>query len=365
MARTPPQACARCSMVDGINQKSGGSNGYCFRKGGFGDWVGRGDRPRNSAEIRRRGNNQSRKSGRLRKSDLDDREVESNISKNQVGQAIAEHEEMISHCLHCDSHKLNRWGVTKQGIQRFKCKSCNKTFNALADSPLYRMKKSEKWIEYTKLMWEGVSLRKSAKALNITLRTSFRWRHIFIKAPASFEPSSLTGVIEADETFILANYNNDVVIEGRYKIGDLFVDGHFVSPSKVAVDVNKIVATTGYTGVTDKPILDLTNLTIPAPAQLVGNIYWLQSDTLATITADVALPDGDYMIMAERVVDGDRVVDDVRFKATVTSGALTMPVSFPVAGNYLISAKRLNEGLDRIGSPVHLGFDDVEFDIYV
>lgn len=129
-------------------------------------------------------------------------EVESNISKNQVGQAIADHEEMISHCLHCDSHKLNRWGVTKQGIQRFKCKSCNKTFNALADSPLYRMKKSEKWIEYTKLMWEGVSLRKSAKALNITLRTSFRWRHIFIKAPASFEPSSLTGVIEADETFL-------------------------------------------------------------------------------------------------------------------------------------------------------------------
>jgi len=34
------------------------------------------------AEIRRRGNNQSRKSGRLRKSDLDDREVESNISSS-------------------------------------------------------------------------------------------------------------------------------------------------------------------------------------------------------------------------------------------------------------------------------------------
>jgi hypothetical protein len=75
--------------------------------------------------------------------------------------------------------------MTRQGIQRFKCKSCNKTFNALADSPLYRMKKSEKWIEYTKLMWEGVSLRKSAKALDITLRTSFRWQHMFKPLPAS------------------------------------------------------------------------------------------------------------------------------------------------------------------------------------
>ena len=139
-------------------------------------------------------------------------QVELNISNNQVGQAIAEHEEMISHCLYCDAHKLNRWGMTKQGIQRFKCKACNKTFNALADSPLYRMKKAEKWIEYTKLMWEGVSLRKSANALNITLRTSFRWRHIFIKAPASFNPSELTGVIEADETFLPESFKGKRVI---------------------------------------------------------------------------------------------------------------------------------------------------------
>jgi len=122
-------------------------------------------------------------------------EVESNISNDQVGQAIADLEEMISHCPHCDSHELNRWGMTKQGIQRVKCKTCNKTFNALADSPLYHMKKAEKWIEYTKLMWEGVSLRKSAEALNITLRTSFRWQHMFINALASFNPSELTGVI--------------------------------------------------------------------------------------------------------------------------------------------------------------------------
>jgi transposase-like protein len=140
-------------------------------------------------------------------------QVELNISSNQVGQAIAEHEEMISHCLYCDSHKLNRWGMTKQGIQRFKCKACNKTFNALADSPLYRMKKAEKWVEYTKLMWGGVSLRKSANALNITLRTSFRWRHIFIKAPASFNPSELTGVIEADETFLPESFKGKRVIE--------------------------------------------------------------------------------------------------------------------------------------------------------
>ena len=140
-------------------------------------------------------------------------EVESNIAINQVGQAIADHEETISNCPHCNSHELSRWGMTKQGIQRFKCKLCCKTFNALADSPLYRMKKAEKWIEYTKLMWDGVSLRKSARALNITLRTSFRWRHIFIKAPASFHPSELKGVIEADETFLPESFKGKRKIE--------------------------------------------------------------------------------------------------------------------------------------------------------
>jgi len=158
-------------------------------------------------------------------------EVESNISNNQVGQAIADHEETISHCPHCDSHALNRWGMTRQGIQRFKCKSCEKTFNALADSPLYRMRKPQKWIEYTKLMWDGVSLRKAAKALNITLRTSFRWRHTFIKAPACANPSELMGIIEADETFLPESSKGKRKIErksrkrggGRIKLVPIFI----------------------------------------------------------------------------------------------------------------------------------------------
>lgn len=140
-------------------------------------------------------------------------EVQSSIANNQVGQAIADHEETISNCPHCDSQELSRWGMTKQGIQRFKCKSCSKTFNALAGSPLYRMKKSEKWIDYTKLMWHGVSIRKSAKELKINLKTSFRWRHVFLKSPAKSGVSELTGIIEADETFLPESFKGKRTIE--------------------------------------------------------------------------------------------------------------------------------------------------------
>jgi len=140
-------------------------------------------------------------------------EVEANIAENQVGQAIADHEETISTCPHCSSQELNRWGMTKQGVQRYKCKACGKTFNALSGTPLYRMRKADKWVKYTELMWEGVSLRKAAKKLNINLRTSFRWRHTFLKNPAKHGVSELNGVIEADETFLPQNFKGKRRIE--------------------------------------------------------------------------------------------------------------------------------------------------------
>ncbi len=46
-------------------------------------------------------------------------EVQSTIASNQLGQVIADHEETVSQYPHCKSDKLNRWGMTKQGIQRF------------------------------------------------------------------------------------------------------------------------------------------------------------------------------------------------------------------------------------------------------
>lgn len=123
------------------------------------------------------------------------------IASNQVGQVIAEREETVAACPHCQSEEKTRWGVTKQGIQRFKCKSCCKTYNALAGTPLYRMRKPEKWVEYKQFMSHGVSLRNTAKALGINLKTAFRWRHAFLSAPTDMPVTELSGVIEADETF--------------------------------------------------------------------------------------------------------------------------------------------------------------------
>lgn len=169
-------------------------------------------------------------------------------------------------------------------------------------------------------------------------------------------------VIEADMDYINTVHSDDIVIKGSYPIGYLFKDDHFVSPEVLTVPIDDVV---GIPVITPKPVAPLSNLVIDSPANKVGDIYWLQRDTDAVVTADLALPDGEYMIMAERVANATNVIDDVRFVATILNGKFTMTVHFPITGNYLLTAKRMNEGLDRINSPVHLSFDDVEFDIYV
>jgi len=132
--------------------------------------------------------------------------TEHELSTHQVGQLVADKEEAICPCPHCESADLNRWGMTPQGIQRYRCKACFKTFSALTNTPLHRMRKSEKWLQYTAMMRDGVSLREAAARLSINLKTSFRWRHAFLKAPTRHRPDHLAGVIEADETFLKESF---------------------------------------------------------------------------------------------------------------------------------------------------------------
>ncbi|WP_157592823.1 hypothetical protein [Pseudoalteromonas citrea] len=115
------------------------------------------------------------------------------------------------------------------------------------------------------------------------------------------------------------------------------------------------------------PNIDLKNTTVASPnAQLIGNIWWLPKDESFTITANAeGLPDGGLMVMVERVINATQPVDDIRFVANIKDGVVTMQGKFEQSGNYIITAERLNAGLERIGAPFRLAFDTLEFDAYV
>ncbi|TMO97539.1 hypothetical protein [Pseudoalteromonas ruthenica] len=121
--------------------------------------------------------------------------------------------------------------------------------------------------------------------------------------------------------------------------------------------------------VEDEPVktkVPLTNIAVAsANARLEGDIWWIPESEAFTLTADVPLPDGELMIMSERVIDGDTVVDDMRFIAVIEQGQVTINGKFKTSGNYQITAERLNKGLARIGQRFELAFSKIEFDAYV
>lgn len=138
----------------------------------------------------------------------------------------------------------------------------------------------------------------------------------------------------------------------------------------VAGDIYRIPVGNGgwqqqtYTETVENPVIPLTGVVVMG-AETVGSIYWAQEGVALTITGSCALPDGELIVMAEQVVDAVNVVSDSRFKAVFADGVLSITARFDKSGNYMITQERINRGLDRINSPVHLSFNKIEFDIYV
>lgn len=108
-------------------------------------------------------------------------------------------------CPHCASRKLQRWG-SSAGLQRYRCVDCRRSFNALTGTSLAGLRKKDRWADHAQAMISGDTLAKSAKRCGVAFSTAFRWRHRFLAAPAVDKPTKLTGIVEADETFILESF---------------------------------------------------------------------------------------------------------------------------------------------------------------
>lgn len=117
-------------------------------------------------------------------------------------------------CGHCKSEAFSSWGVASR-LRRYKCKCCSRTFNALTGTPLAQLHRREAWLEYACALVDGVSLRKAAERCGIHLETSFRWRHRFLASAKTAKAKAVTGIVEADETFIRKSAKGSKKITGR------------------------------------------------------------------------------------------------------------------------------------------------------
>ncbi|WP_051786235.1 IS1595 family transposase [Endozoicomonas numazuensis] len=109
------------------------------------------------------------------------------------------------HCPHCQSLEIRRWGI-RNGRQRYRCKHCEKTFNAFSGTPLTRLRHPEKWAGYLDGMTHSMTLRPAARHCDITLKTSFRWRHRFLQVIEQDQAEELSGIVELDETLFRESF---------------------------------------------------------------------------------------------------------------------------------------------------------------
>lgn len=69
----------------------------------------------------------------------------------------------------------------------------------------------EVWVEYAKYMILGFSIRKSAKACDVSVKTSFYMRHRILDAIRNYQGiGELSGVVEMEETFLPESFKGNL-----------------------------------------------------------------------------------------------------------------------------------------------------------
>jgi len=121
---------------------------------------------------------------------------------DQVVALIAEARAPGRCCPRCGDARSHRHGFAND-LQRFRCCACGRTFNDLTGTPLARLRLKAKWLAYSQVLLDSVSVRRGADRVGVHRNTAFRWRHRFLDWAKLDRPAALNGIVEADETFLL------------------------------------------------------------------------------------------------------------------------------------------------------------------
>ena len=98
---------------------------------------------------------------------------------DQVVALIAEARGPGRCCPRCGGARCHRHGFAND-LQRFRCCDCGRTFNDLSGTPLARLRHKVKWLAYSQLLLDSLSVRKAADRTGVHRNTAFRWRHRFL-----------------------------------------------------------------------------------------------------------------------------------------------------------------------------------------
>lgn len=126
--------------------------------------------------------------------------------ESEVYSCQQSHRELLNNkqgiCPHCGHNKYVKFGF-KSNSQRYKCKSCYRSFTEYSGTWMAGIHSKEKLDDYLGLMMEEKSLDKIKVALSINKKTAFDWRHKILSSLSDTDKDNFTGITESDETFFL------------------------------------------------------------------------------------------------------------------------------------------------------------------
>lgn len=130
----------------------------------------------------------------------------SEVEAQQLNRCQESRRELLNNkqglCPHCGHNKYVKFGF-KSKSQRYKCKSCNRSFTEYTGTWIAGIHHKDKLDDYLVLMLEEQSLDKIKVALSINKKTAFDWRHKVLASLSEKDTDDFTGITESDETFFL------------------------------------------------------------------------------------------------------------------------------------------------------------------
>lgn len=140
-------------------------------------------------------------------------------------------------CHSCGSINVVKRGKSN-GLQRYWCKDCNKTFNLASKTAMaWTRLETDKYLKYLELMEYQVPIRKAAKICGISMKTSFAWRHKFLESlTQKANNERLDSIVEADGTFVNLSFKGSRVLprEPHKRGNDVKLRG--ISNEKVCIN---------------------------------------------------------------------------------------------------------------------------------
>ncbi len=108
-------------------------------------------------------------------------------------------------CRRCGSLKVVRNGHRGE-LQRYLCRDCGKTSNAVTGTPMARLRRRETFEAYARCLAQGFTVREAAQACSVSVSTAHRWRLRFLEKVVEHQPKDLSGILEVDETYFRVSH---------------------------------------------------------------------------------------------------------------------------------------------------------------